>query len=180
MPRIYFRQIKGRARTPNWDLAIKEVEHEIDNRVKPDLLEYFNRIVAHWSDEHRPAFKAMKKITKQGISIYVFPAGPNAKIWKWVSVTGTKIHDITIKVAQWLIFRWDGKGSYKARTSAGGHYGGPGQATGRMRKFKKVTHPGFEPRGFEVHIARWYAPKFYKYIENAFRRGIRKAKAAAR
>jgi len=165
---------------PDWNQVIKTVDEEFDKRIKPDLLSYFNRIVALWREKDRPGFKAMKRITKEHIKMYVYPTGPNKKIWKWVSITGCKARTITVRVAKWLRFRWAGPGSYKARTTKSGGYKGPGYAVGPLVRAKVVDWPGFDPRNFEAHIARWYRPKFYRYVENAFKRGIYRAKARAK
>ena len=180
MPQIYCRQVRTRGLRPDWNQVIKSVEQAMDVSAKSDILSYFNRIVAHWKEEDRPAFRAMKRITKQAIKIYVYPTGPNKNIWKWVSVTGCKARTITIRVAEWLRFRWAGPGSYKARTTKSGGYKGPGVAIGPLVRMKMVDWPGFDPRNFEAHIATWYRKRFYKIVNNAFKRGIRQAKARAK
>jgi hypothetical protein len=157
-----------------------EVGVEMDSRIKPDLLSYFQRIVADWDPDDRPAFRARKKITDKEAVLYVYPTGPGKVIWNLVSITGAKPHPIVAKVKRWLGFIWGGPGSYKHRTTASGGYKGPGEPSGDWVRFKRVQHPGFKARNFEKHVARWYRPKFYKYMENAFRRGIRRAKASAR
>jgi len=177
MPLIYMRLVRSRGLRPDWKYMEREVSAELDNRIKPDLLGYFNRIVANWSDEHRPAFRARKSMTKQAISVWVYPTGPGAEIWKLVSITGAKPHEITPKHKSALKFVWGGPGSYKARTTTAGGYKGPGAPSGEVVFRGRVFHPGFKSRNFEKHIARWYKPKFRRNIENAFRRGISKAKA---
>lgn len=180
MPQVLWRQVRSRGLLPEWDVAIQEVGNTMDKEIKPDVLSYFNRIVAPWKEENRPSFKAIKRITRRFVSLYVSPRGPGKKIWEWVSITGTREHDIPVKDAKWLRFIWGGPGSYKARTTRSGGYKGPGMPTGTWRKRKIVRHPGFEPRNFETWIGRWYKRPYRRKIENAFRRGIRKAKARAR
>ena len=183
MPHIYCRQVRTRGLRPDWKYLKREVESALDKRVKPDLLGYFNKIVAPWKDEHRPGFRARKRMTKKFISVWVFPVGPEKvkNIWKFVSITGVKPHQIPIKNAPFLMFRWDGPGSYQARTTRSGGYKGPGVASGRWHKMLEVWHPGFERRRFEWWIGQvWYKKKFYKIMEAAFKRGIRRAKAQAR
>lgn len=181
MPKILARQVRSRGLLPDWDLVIKEVEATLDSHVKPLFVNYFVRIVEPWDEEDRPAFRARKNITKKEISIYVFPVGPNAWLWKLVSVTGSGPHPIEARNAPFLVFMWGGYGSYLARTDTSGHYRGPGEIEGgSVRKTVAVEHPGFPPRNFEKFIILWGKKKALRLIENAFRRGIRRAKASSK
>ena len=176
MPQVLFRQIK--AKPVKWQPFYNEIATTLDKVVKPDLIAWFDKIVASW--RHRPAFRALKKITHTDMSVYVYPTGPSAQIWRYVS-QGTRgpypIPKVGNTAAKALRFRWGGYGSYKARTTTSGGYKGAGKATGKMRTFKRVSHPGIKARNFEKHIARWYYPKFRKIMKNAVARGLRKAKA---
>jgi hypothetical protein len=172
MPQVLFRVIK--AKPVNWQPFYNEIADTLDKVVKPDMIAWFNKIVAAWV--HQPAFKATKKITRTDMSVYVYPAGPNAQIWRYVS-QGTRAHIIRPKRAKALAFTWGGPGSYKAHTTTSGGYKGPGKATGTRRVFQVVHHPGNPPRNFEAHIARWYKPTFTRTMKNAVARGLRKAKA---
>lgn len=177
MPRIYIRQVRSRSLYPNWDLVVKEVEKVLDNEVKPLFLNHFQRIVESW--EHKPQFGAKKSITDKFISIYVFPRGPYKWLWELVSITGAEAHTIEAKDAPLLVFMWGGPGSYDAKTDTAGHYKGSGTVDGgEITKMLVVDHPGFPPRNLEKHITRWGTPKARKSVENAFRRGVRKAKAS--
>jgi len=180
MPQIHCRQVRSRGLRPDWDEVIKVVADGMDREVKPKILSYFFRIVAHWKEEDRPGFKATKRITRDYIKLYVFPTGPNKNIWKWVSVTGCKARDIVVRKAKWLRFRWAGPGSYKARTDKSGHYKGPGEAFGPIIRRFVVDWPGFDPRNFEKHIARWTLKWYRRTMEKLFKKGIRAAKAKAR
>lgn len=181
MPRIHIKQIRSRGLSPDWELIIKEVEATLDNQVKPMFLNYFARIVEPWSEENRPAFGARKKITKKEISIYVFPRGPNAWLWKLISITGSGPHPIEAKNAPFLVFMWGGYGSYLARTDTSGHYRGQGDVEGgSIQRRHSVEHPGFPPRNFEKYITRWGKKKALRLINNAFKRGVRRAKANAK
>lgn len=176
MPQVLFRQIK--AKIPNWQAFYAEIERTINAEVKPELTGWFDKIVADW--KNRPSFKAVSKTTQDWISVYVYPVGVNAKIWKYVS-GGTRgpypIPKPGNKRAKTLRFRWGGYGSYKARTTPQGGYKGPGKATGKMQSFKRVRHPGIKARNFERHIARWYQKRFRQTMKNAVARGLRKARA---
>jgi hypothetical protein len=169
--KILMRAIKSKHK--NWTDIADELKRTIDRDVKPALLEYFQRIVKTW--EHKPEFKAMKRVEKGGISIYVYPTGPNANIWRYVS-QGTRPHVIRPKrPGGKLAFPWGGYGSYKPHTSLGGHYGGPGIVVNpQPTVLPEVQHPGTEAREFERHISRWYRPKFTELMRNAIRRGARR------
>ena len=172
MPQVLFRAIK--AKIPKWEPFYNEVSSTLDSVVKPDLIAWFNKIVARW--KHRPSFKATCKITQSEMTVNVYPAGTSAKIWRYVSL-GTKgpypIPKAGNTNAKILKF----KGGYKARTNTSGGYNGPGKAAGKTVFSKHVTHPGIKARNFEKHIARWYYPKFRKVMKNAVARGLRKARA---
>jgi len=131
----------------------REVEKTIDGTVKPELLTYFTRITNLW--KHKVAFQARKRITAQGITLYVYPTGPNKMLWVWS-------------------FPLRYRKGYKPRTGRGYRYRGPGKATGPWRSRHQVEHPGIKAREFEKHIKRFYQPKFRRHMENALRRGARR------
>jgi hypothetical protein len=168
MAKVLFRAIRTRSGYPNFGNMTKEVERTIDAVVKPRLLTYFTRITDLW--EHKVDFQARKTVRPEGITLYVYPTGPNKKLWLWTS-RGTKPHIIKPKAAGYpLQFRTD----YKPRTRPGYRYRGPGKAVGPWVSAYEVHHPGTKPREFEKHIRRFYQPKFRKEMENALRRGARK------
>jgi hypothetical protein len=166
--RVLLRQVRGRKKSPRWTEIAKEVERSMESTVKPRILEYAEKIVANW--EHMPQFKARKSVGKE-ILLYVYPTGPNAVYWIWTS-RGTKAHKITPKKASVLAFPT----GYAPKTSPRGpSYGGPGKATGPTVFAVEVDHPGTRPRHFEEAWARWAKTWFRREIENAMRRGARRA-----
>lgn len=171
--RVLIRRIRGRKKAPNWSGIVDEVARTMERETKPMLLDYHKRIVDEWSGE-KPVFKARKVITKDYIAIDVYPTGGKGKD-KWIWLTqGTKPHVIVPKREGGILAFPLG---YKPRTKAGasGQYKGPGKANGKTVYAKKVNHPGTKPRHLTEAIARWAKPKFTKQIENAIRRGVRKA-----
>lgn len=173
MPKVLFRVIK--AKPVNWQPFYNEIAKTLDAEVKPALLAYFEKVTKSWKNEQ--TLKAKKRITQTMMEMYVYPAGPNAEIWKYVSF-GTRPHIIKPKGQGYpLKFQWGGPGSYKARTTTGGGYKGPGKvAGGKTVRFPQVKHPGNKARNFEAHIARWYGPQFRRTMKNAVTRGLRAAK----
>jgi len=175
MPQVLFRAIK--AKPINWQAFYNELAKTLDTEVKPALLAYFERVTKSWENEQ--TFKAKKRITQTMMTVDVWPSGPNAMIWKYVS-QGTKgpypIPKPGNTRAKILKFRWGGPGSYKARTTTSGGYKGPGKATGPIVLRKRVTHPGIKARNFEAHIARWYKSQFRRTMKNAVARGLRAEK----
>jgi len=169
--RILFQPIKSKHK--NWTVFADELKKELDATAKPDLIQYFERVVKSW--KHKPQFKAMKRVRAGGISVYVYPTGDNAKYWTFVT-GGTRPHVIRPKHAGGvLVFPWGGYGSYKPKTSRGGRYGGPGiVSNAKIVAFTQVNHPGNEAREFEKHIARWYGPEFRRNMRNAIKRGARR------
>lgn len=169
--KIYFKPIKGKGK--KFGAIADELKKTIDSDVKSGLLKYFERIVESW--EHKPQFRAMKRLREGGIAIYVYPIGEHAKIWKYVS-QGTRPHKIRPKrEGGKLAFPWGGYGSYKPKTSKGGHYKGPGVVVNPQETvLPEVNHPGNEAREFERHIARWFQPEYRRLIRNAIQRGNRR------
>ncbi len=179
MPTVLVRPIWSKRAKIHWPSVKKELEKWLDEEVKPDLLNYFNKIVADW--KHKPDFKAKRVVKPNRFVVYVWPVGEDAKVWKFVS-GGTKPHDIVPVRAKALRFKWDGPGSYKPRTGLGGQYKGPGIATGEY-VFRQVVHqPGNKPRNLEKHIARWYkqTKRYPRGAKNAIERGIYRGRKAAR
>ncbi len=167
--RILLRRVKGRKKHPNWSGIVKEVERTLDAKVKPQLLEYPKKVVANW--KHKPDFKAMKRVTKDAISVYVYPTGPNKDYWIWTS-RGTRPHIIRPKKAKILAF----PSVYKPKTTPRGPgYRGPGVSSGPTVFAKEVKHPGTKPRHFEEAWERYAQARFRKEMENAMRRGARNA-----
>ena len=168
MAKILFRAIRTRSGYPAWPNMMKEAEKVIDNIVKLELLTYFTRITDLW--DHQVTFQARKRVTDEGITLYVYPTGPNKDLWIWTS-GGTKPHVIVPKAAGYpLRFRT----GYKPRTGRGYRYRGPGKSVGPWVFTYEVKHPGTKAREFEKHIKRFYTPKFRRHMENALRRGARK------
>lgn len=170
MPQVLFRQIK--AKPANWQPFYAEIEATLEKTVKPNMIAWFNKIVASW--KHRPMFKAKSRITRESMQIYVYPTGASAKIWQYVSGGTRGPYPIYPKKPGYpLKFRT----GYKARTTTSGGYKGAGRAFGKIvRPMYVLKHPGIKARNFEKHIARWYAPTFRRTMKNAVARATRKAR----
>jgi hypothetical protein len=174
MPQVLFRQIK--CKPINWQAFYDVIAQEHEDTIKPELLAWFEKIVAKWT--HQPEFKAFKTIKKTYTSVNVYPVGENADIWRYVS-GGTEPHLIPKSPLPYhLKFNWGGYGSYKPRTTTSGGYKGPGKVIGgTIHRPKQVHHPGNKARNFEKHIARWYTKRYRQVMKNAVARGLRKAQA---
>lgn len=177
MPKVAFRQIRSRGVFLDQKAFRQEVERTIDSKSKPELIQAHNRVVSNWSN--KPEFKARKRIERNGISVFVYASGEHARIWRFVT-GGTKRHKIPLipkGPGKWLRFNWGGKGSYKPKTAPIGKFGGPGRVTGGKPTFaKQVDHPGTKARRFEQVIADDYKKTFAQDMENAMRRGLRRAR----
>lgn len=177
IPGVRFKAVSPRPNFMDKGRVNRAIRQGLEKECAPQLKSYFTRIVAPWSAEHRPDFET--KVEGEETKGYVLsckPVGDNAKYWLWTS-RGTKKHKIIAKNAPALIFRL----GYQPHTSGGGHYNGPGIATGEWRSVKPpkvVEHPGTKPRYFEEAIARWYAPVFRRTMEaiikNAIAQGVGK------
>lgn len=134
------------------------------------LIAEFDSVVLNW--KHRPKFIATMGDKGGDFILSVRPAGKEAQKWRWVS-RGTKgPYKIRAKNAKTLAFRTN----YQPRTKPGYVFGGPGKASGPWRTPVEVEHPGIEPRLFEEHIGKRFAPMFRERIENVIRKEIRKGR----
>lgn len=171
MPKVFTRAIRPR-KTP-WPPkpapVYRVLEKAMENEVKPLIISYFDKIVESWNG--KPVFQARMVISQTEITLYVYPTGPNALKWTYVS-GGTKPHPIKPKGRGYkLKFVWGGPGSYKPKTTTSGGYKGPGKVIGGQPvEFWAVKHPGNKPRNFEKHIARWSKTKVKRILDNAMKR----------
>lgn len=154
-------------------IARKEIEETVKKKVKPALVKSHERIVSDWNS--KPEFKSRLTIKPKEMSVFIFPAGTHKLIWKYVD-QGTKPHPILPKRKPLLKFRWDGKGSYKAKTlpKPARTVSGGGTTQGNIVAMKAVNHPGIEAREFSKIIGEDSQEGFRREIENAFRRAARK------
>ena len=181
MAEIYFRTIRSRKGHPNWAGIAKEMRTTAEHETIPMLEEYHKRIVTPWSGE-KPGFKGYVYVSRLGLAIRVRATGSQhaRDKWKWLTegtgLYGPKHKKYPIrpkKPGGVLAF----PSLYKPRTrpGAGGQYKGPGKSSGPTVFTEEVMHPGIEPRPFPEVIARWARPKFVKQMENACKRGARRA-----
>lgn len=170
MPKVAYRQIRTRGVYLKKKAFRDEVVKTINGKSKPELIAAHNRIVSNW--RNKPEFKARKRITKKGITIFVYASGDAARIWGYVT-GGTKPHTITPKRGGYPL-RF--KTGYKPKTKPPGKFGGPGAYTGPQVRAMRVRHPGTKARRFEQTIADDYKRTFQRDIENAMRRGLRRAR----
>jgi len=175
MPKVAYRQIRTRGVYLDQRAFRREVERTIDTKSKPELIAKHDEVVADWATDIE--FKARKFITKSGIRIIVFAAGENKMIWVYVT-QGTRPHVIKPRRPGYpLRFQWGGPGSYKPKTTTAPSFGGPGKVQGgKTVRFPAVNHPGNDPRPFPAEIARDYKPTYVRDMENAMRRGLRRAR----
>ncbi len=176
MPRVAYRRVyKPRQVWFDYRAFRREVEQTIDKKTKPELIAEHDKVVADWATEIE--FKARKFVSKAGIAVNVFPAGDNKMIWIYVT-QGTRPHPIAPKRPGYpLRFQWGGAGSYKPKTTPAPSYGGPGKVVGgRTVRFMSVKHPGTKARPFPAKIAQDYKKTFARDMNNAMKRGIRRAR----
>lgn len=168
--KVLFRNVRsGKHKAALLDLnniTRKQLERDLDSKVKPALIKSHNLIVANW--KHKVEFQARKIIKPDSITIYVFPTGPNLDIWTFVD-QGTRPHTIRAKNKSTLKFM---AGTYSPKTlarpartvSGGGKVQG-----GEWRSPVVVNHPGSEGRFFSRDIAEDIKPGFRNTIDSSFR-----------
>ena len=166
MPTIAYRAVRSRRKFVK-SLEIKAaLGAHLDAVVKRRFLTRFRRVVGDW--KHKPQFRARKFITADYVKVNVFPAGPNKRIYEYVTL-GTRAHIIRARHAPALAFQL----GYKPRTKPVGQYGGMGVATGKLVFAQEVHHPGTVAREFERAIKEDEKAWFSRTMELAWRRAIR-------
>lgn len=165
---ILLRSIRSKKRkaliTDLNNIARKQIEKDLRNKVAPALVKSHNLVVADW--KHKPEFQTRIAVRPDKISVTVFPAGENAGIYALVD-EGTEPHEIKPVRAPLLVFQtgYISKTLARpARTVSGG-----GISTGPTVRAKIVHHPGFEGREFSKTIAEDIEPRFKQIIDNSFK-----------
>lgn len=129
----------------------------------------FDKVVRGWDTKVR--FTYERKVTAQYISVEIKPYGKNAIIFTYVD-QGTKPHIIRSKGDYPLRFQT----GYSALTKPVAQYGvGTGQSSGEWISKYEVNHPGTKARQFTETYMRDIKAELARRIENALRRGARRA-----
>lgn len=139
-------------------------------------LRYFQQVVASWRG--KPRFDVRVSVTPDLTQVLVTARGEFAQRFDWIDQgTGTW----GPKGQPYLI---EPRGDYplkfqtghNPKTAPGGKFNqGNGQASGDWVTTYGVMHPGIEPRDFSGTFAKNARPTFKQTIENAIRRGARRA-----
>lgn len=170
MPRVAFRPIRSRRKHVNWTSIADEMLDTAEEKSKPDLIELHEARVEDW--DANITFKARKTLDREGLKVHVWPTGPDAERWVWVT-EGTPERDIEPREPGGvLVF----PSLYVPKTTPGGGYGGPGSSGGDLIFTTIVRDHSIAARHFEKHIKKEYQPTFSRDMENASRRGARKTK----
>ncbi len=149
-----------------WQVVEERLEQAFDDEITPRLTSYFNRFVANW--DHKPQFAAKKIREANRIGVHVYPAGRNARFWRYVS-GGVAPRPIFPRRKRALRFQL----GYRPHTKPGGFYQGPGVATGEVLVRKYVKNwPGIRARRFETIIVRWMRPWFRLSVRRAILAGM--------
>lgn len=154
-------------------LTRRQLERDIDTKVKPALIKSHELIVANWESD--VSFASKKYITGERIAVSVYPVGPDKEIWTFVD-QGTRPHQIPAHgpvKAKAMKFQGGGKYSPKTLASPARTASGGGKVSGGVTVFaksvKSFTHPGNKGRFFSKEIAEDIQPAFIKIIESSFR-----------
>ena len=159
------------------DHIFNEIEKEFDQRIMPRAKKFLDAQVSTWV--HKPIWKIDKSRIGGTLSRYIYPSGDNAQQFVWVS-RGTADHGdrsgsgykIVARNAPNLIYNQ----FYDPKTLPGGRFGGTGEEYGGIVRRKQVTHWGIKPRHIEEYVmGQLDAWNWRSKIENAIRRGLRKA-----
>ena len=175
--KVLFKNIRsGKRKAKLLDLnsiTRKQLERDIDSKVKPALIKSHELVVANWQSD--VGFASKKSITGDQIVVSVYPVGQDKEIWGYVD-QGTKPHQIPAHGpvrAKALKFQAGGKYNPKTLASPARTVSGGGKVTGGttviVKSVKSFTHPGNKGRKFSEEIAEDIQPSFIKTIESSFR-----------
>jgi hypothetical protein len=131
--------------------------------VKNHLRIQFRSIVSNWKEKPTISWKFSEG--QDSMELYVFPSGPNADIWRFVSL-GTRARIIRVRRAKVLSVRL----GHSPKTRPGGYYGGSGRYAGPIIHKKSVHHPGIEARRFEKEIASVSEKQVIKLVKRSVRK----------
>lgn len=152
-----------------WGSMYTELQAEAE-AIGLEGVKQFERVVADWDTKVR--FTYERKVTAQYISVEIKPYGKSALIFTYVD-QGTKPHIITPKGDYPLRFQT----GYSARTKPVAQYGvGSGTSSGEWRASYEVHHPGTKARQFTQEYMREIQFTLARRVENALRRGVRRAR----
>lgn len=139
---------------------------------------HFERITVQW--KRKPKFRPVLTVRPSVIKSEIGISGAGALQWIWIDRgTGRR----GPKKRAYVILPKDPAGrlkfqtGYAARTAPVAKFNrGPGRSFGPWVSPKVVVHPGIRPRKFtETLFEKRLSPPFKKRIENAIRRGVRRA-----
>jgi hypothetical protein len=175
--KVLFKNIRsGKRKAKILDLSSitrKQLEKDLDSKVKPALIKSHQLIVANWESD--VDFAARKYITADQIAVSIYPTGPDKEIWIFVD-QGTKPHQIPAHgpvTAKAMKFQAGGTYNAKTLASPARTVSGGGKVTGGTtvyaKRVKAYTHPGSEGRHFSEQIAEDIKPSYLRIIEGSFR-----------
>jgi hypothetical protein len=135
------------------------------HKVEREMLKDFRATTATWV-EHDPKFESLVAMAPNGPEVLVWT---DDKIYKYVN-DGTDPHVITpIAPNTALKFKWDGYGSYKAKTTPKVIGSVKSSVPQTTQHFAGVMHPGTEARKFDETIEAKWKPKFKDMCNQALK-----------
>lgn len=138
----------------------REIESMLRNRTGPELQRQFKKTVDGW--EGAPSFP--KKLTSKSnyLSVAVYASGTHADKYALVNF-GSPPHPITPRRGGMLRFQPGYRAATKPRVIGSRAKSRSGRTIGARR----VSHPGFEAREFDLAIAEEIAPRFAEDVQDA-------------
>jgi hypothetical protein len=148
--------------------AIQAIAEAQRKQTAPDLKQLFAETVQGWNNP--PIWGQHQTITRNKISIAVYPTGDNAQQYEWVN-NGTRAHDIFPRNAGGMLrFRTGYTPSTRPRILSSR----PFNRFGPYMSWAMVHHPGIrDPRAFDETIAEQYADQFEQDMQDAIDLGAK-------
>lgn len=153
--RVMAKQVRQRS-VYKWDrhgdAIVEKVKARLRKRTAKVIKDKMEGITKGKTDlsrewEHKVKFAVQVREERGEIRLYAYPT-TNQDVWHWVS-KGTKPHVIEAKNAEALVFQWGfAKYSPPPKSYPKGAVLPPGGGAETVA-FKRVHHPGTEPRNFE-------------------------------
>lgn len=154
-----------------------EIKKELEGPIASLLTTSLSKYTTNWKVP--PKLQVVSVSTAKGITLGVVPIGPGALNWRRVSF-GVAGHLIQVrKRSTFRRFKKYRPGlrlqRYRPATTPGGRWGGAGVKFGPVAYRRAVWWPGIFPRNFEERTYRETVARVRRMLENAARRGVRRA-----
>lgn len=150
----------------NSEVIQDRIEQAMRSKTIPDLKRQFEKTVQGW--KHPPDWSQKFKKQTNYISVTVWASGANKNQYGLVNY-GSPAHSITPKRGRFLRLQRGYRSATRPRILSSR----APQRSGGYILYEKVSHPGFEPRDFDIAVAEEIGPRFVEDMQKAIIFGVK-------